>query len=230
MTAYTKGAKRRQRQSRPVVVGSSEREVVREQQLTTRSLIEPENLRWFVLCVESTQEERVIKSLDLRAIPAAIPTVPKKRRARGKLYRWRSPLAHGYVLIGFPGVADIEWWDILQIDYVWNPIRDDDGKPARAPWRTSYEENGEIKRGGVEVLLPELAPVRATAAEFMRRAKIYEKGTPVQVTQGAFAGFDGRVEDATEAEVSILATIFGRQTRMTVPVADVKRIKEAKAA
>ena len=130
MSAYTKGAKRRQRMNRPVVPGPALHEVVREQFLTTRALIEPENLRWFVLRVQSMKEEKVIKSLDLRALPAAIPTVPKERRQRGKIHKWRSPLAHGYVLLGFPGTADIEWWDVLNIDYVWNPIRDDDGKPA----------------------------------------------------------------------------------------------------
>lgn len=232
MTAYTKGAKKalRRSQRHMLPAGRRRNEVVREQTFTTRALIEPENLRWFVLRVQSQQEERVIRSLDLRAIPAAVPTVPKERKRRGTTYRWRSPIAHGYVLVGIPGTADIPWWDLLQIDYVWSPVKDDQGYPAQAPWRTSYEENGEIKRGGVEVLLPELAPVRATAAEFMRRAKAFEKEKPVQVKGGPFAGFDGIVEDATDAEVTVLLSIFGRHTRVIVPVSDVKRVKVEKAA
>lgn len=234
MSAYTMGAKRRQHRSRQAsdsrMLGQRAHEIVREQTLTTRALIEPENLRWFVLRVQSQKEEKVIKSLDLRAIPAAIPTVPKERRSRGKLHKWRTPIASGYILIGFPGVADIKWWDILQIDYVWSPIPDDDGRPAQAPWRTSYEQDGAIKRGGVEVLLPDLIPLRTAAAEFLRRAKAFEKDMPVQIKEGPFAGFDGKVEDATDEEVSILLTIFGRQTKVTAPVTGVQKIKEAKAA
>jgi transcription antitermination factor NusG len=232
MSVYTKGGKRRARLERRGGPVSSVRtnEVIREQTLTTRALIEPENLRWFVLRVQSQQEERVIRSLDLRAIPAAIPTVPKERTRRGTTYRWRTPIAHGYVLIGIPGSGEIPWWDLLQIDYVWSPVKDDQGNAAQAPWRTTYEDDGEIKRGGVEVLLPDLVSVRVTAAEYMRRARRFEKDTPVQIKEGPFAGFDGKVESATDAQVSILASIFGRQTKITVPVADVKRIKEAKAA
>lgn len=232
MSAYTKGAKKALRRSQRGMpaIGRRFNEVIREQTLTTRALIEPENLRWFVLRVQSMQEERVIRSLDLRAIPAAIPTVPKERRQRGIIYRWRAPLAAGYVLIGIPGSAPVPWWDLLQIDYVWSPVPDDQGNAAQAPWRTSYEENGQIKRGGIEVLLPDLMPIRSTAAEFMRRAKAFEKDMPVQIKEGPFAGFDGKVVSATDVDVSIMLTIFGRQTKVTIPVADVKRVKEAQAA
>jgi transcription antitermination factor NusG len=225
MTAYTMGEKRRQRQERQKrsapVARSGAQEVIRQQALTTRALIEPENLRWFVLQVESTHEEQVIRSLDMRSIPAAIPTVPKERIRRGKVYRWRSPIAHGYVLLGFPNIGAIDWWDILNINYVWNVIPDrSTGRAAQMPWRTSYTEQGVIRKGGVEVLLPDLEAVRTGAARYVRAHK-FAAGDAVRVEAGPFTGFEGKVQQMDGASARLLLNILGRQTPVQMSAEDV---------
>lgn len=224
MNAYTKGAKKRARQGRSSPAVRREAvEVIREQSLTTRALIEPENLRWFVLQVESTKEERVIRSLDMRSIPAAIPTVPKERVRRNKVYRWRSPVAHGYVLLGFPDIGAIDWWDILNINHVWNVLPDrSTGRAAQMPWQTTYTDAGIIRRGGVEVLLSDLQSVRVGAAKYVRAHK-FKAGDAVRVEAGPFTGFEGKVQQMDGASAKLLLNILGRQTPVEMSADDVVR-------
>ena len=131
-------------------------EVIRPQMTVTRAMIEPENLRWYVLCVESGMEETVIHALDLNSYPAAIPTVPRERIRRGKVFRWRTPVAHGYVLLGAPGTARIRWWEIERFSRIYDVLRDENGAPSQVAWECTYLDDGKVKKGGVQTLLADL--------------------------------------------------------------------------
>lgn len=223
MTAYTKGAKKRARQGRSSPsVRREPVEVIREQSLTTRALIEPENLRWFAANVQSQKEERVIEVLDLCGIPAAIPTVPKHRTRRGKTFRWRSPVCGGLIMVGFPGTAPIQWHEVTRFALVHGFVNYN-GRPRQIPWRASYEEDGQIKRGGVETLLTDLEAVRVGAAKYIRLHPAFEVGQTVRIEEGPFAGHEGKVEHSTNLDVRVLLTLFGRSNPITMPIGDVVR-------
>lgn len=223
MSAYTKGAKRRLKQSRPAPIHAKGNiEVIREQHLTTRALIEPENLRWYGVYVKSQQEERVIDVMDLCGIPAAIPTVPKHRTRRGKTFRWRSPVCGGLIMVGFPGTAPIQWHEVTRFALVHGFVNYN-GRPRQIPWRASYEEDGQIKRGGVETLLTDLEAVRVGAAKYIRLHPAFEVGQTVRIEDGPFAGHEGKVEHSTNLDVRVLLTLFGRSNPITMPIGDVVR-------
>lgn len=213
----------RQRVHRPV-----EREgmpvVVRPQTMETRHLIEPENLRWFVLQVRSQKEEAFIRVADLIGIPAAIPTVQKQRIRRGKCFRWRAPVASGYVLIGFPGEDRIPWWELHRFEIVHGALPDHQGNPVQVPWECTYRErDGTEYVGGVKTLLPDHDHVRRGAAKYMRALPTFKANEPVRVQDGPFAGHIGRVQDVIGANATILLNILGRQTPAVMAVENIVR-------
>ena len=218
MSAYTKGAKRRQRQNRPThVVRTGETEVIRHQTLSTRALIEPENLRWYGLNVQSQMEERMIQVLDLCGIPAAIPTIPRHRVRRGKIFRWRSPICAGLLMVGFPGTDPIQWHELTRFSRVHGFVRYN-GRPQQIPWQADYEEDGQIKKGGVQTLLADLEAIRAGAAKYMRMHPAYAVGETVRIEDGPFAGHEGKVEHSTNLDVRVLLTLFGRANPITMSI------------
>lgn len=218
--AYTKGQKRR-RPSRPSPLQPvNMEEVVRDQVVVSRMVIEPENLRWFILRVVPQKEESVVRVFDLVGVPAAIPTIQRERVRRGKLLKWRAAIAPSYVLVGFPGDGPIPWWNVLRFQIVHKVIVSKEGAPLQVPWRTVYEKDGEIKRGGVEALLPDLDAIRIGASKFMRVWDQYAATDKVRVEVGPFAGFEGKVESVCDGDATILLEIFGRQTTVKMAVGD----------
>jgi transcription antitermination factor NusG len=204
------------------VVRNDMPEIVRPQTLVTRAVIEPENLRWFAMCVQSQKEERIVQVMDLCGIPAAIPTIPRHRVRRGKVLRWRSPICGGLVMVGFPGAAPINWHELTRFSLVHGFIKEA-GSPRQIPWSASFEEDGNIKRGGVQTLLTDLEAVRVGAAKYMRMHPAYEAGDVVRIEDGPFAGHTGAVEHSTNLSVRVLLTLFGRANPITMPIGDVVR-------
>jgi transcription antitermination factor NusG len=225
--AYSKRARRIQRKavaraSGPAIRSVGQEEVIRPQTLVTRAVIEPENLRWYGLCVESNREERVIQVLDLCSVPAAIPTVAKHKVRRGKVFRWRSPICHGLVMVGFPGTAPIQFHELTKFGLVHGFVRHA-GVPRQIPWAASYEQDGKVKRGGVQTLLADLEAVRVGAAKYMRMHPAYEAGDVVRIEEGPFAGHRGEVIASTNLDVQVLLTLFGRASPTTMAIGDVVR-------
>lgn len=198
-------------------------EVVRPQMMETRHLIEPENLRWFVLRVESTKEETLISVLDRKGIPAAIPTIQKERVRRGKIFRWRAPVASGYILIGFPGTARIMWHELTQFRMVYHPLRDDQGNAMQVPWVCPYVDKGVIKDGGVKALLSDFDAIRKGAAKYLRGHAAFEANDNVRVQDGPFTGFEGKVQEVDGNAAIVLLNILGRQTPANMPVEHIVR-------
>lgn len=218
--AYTKGAKRRGPRRPAPVEAPGLQEVVRHQVVVSRAVIEPENLRWYILRVVPQKEESVVRVFDHAGIPAAIPTIQRERIRRGKLLKWRAAVAPTYVLVGFPGNGPIPWWNVLRFGVVRSVVAAQ-GIPVQVPWRSVYESDGKIKRGGVEALLPDLDAIRIGASKFMRVWKQYAANDTVRVEAGPFAGFEGKVQNVSGSDASVLLEIFGRQTAVMLPIGDV---------
>ena len=197
-------------------------EVVRVQVMETRHLIEPENLRWFVLRVESQKEEALIRVLDLMGIPAAIPTVQKQRTRRGRLFRWRAPVASGYVLIAFPGSARIMWHEITRFEIVYTPLRDHDDNPVQVPWECAYNDRGVMRDGGVKTLLTDFEAVRVGAAKYLRARPAFDIHDAVHVQAGPFAGHAGKIQEVVGTNATVLLNILGRLTPASMPLEHIR--------
>lgn len=218
--AYTKGQKRRRPSRQNSVNAPPVQEITRHQVTVSRAVIEPEALRWFVVRCAPQKEETVVRVFDLCGIPAAIPTTPRERIRRGRMLRWREPVAPSYVLVGFPGDGEIPWWDVLKFGVVRSAVGNN-GKPMQVPWRTTFQKDGVVKRGGVEALLPDLDAIRVGAAKYVRMWRQYDVNDSVRVKDGPFGGFEGKVQSITDSEISVLLNIFGRQTPLQLSVGDV---------
>ena len=220
--AYTKGQKRR-RAKRIALAPPPIVEVTRVQSVTTKALdaIQPENLRWFVLLCGPRKEATAIRVFDLQGIPAAIPTQQKSRTRRGRLLKWREPVMPGYVLVGFPGEAPIPWYAVLRFKVI-TKIIGAKGEPAQVPWHTTYQDEGQIKRGGVQELLADLDATRIAAAKYIR---LWERGQSVRINDGSgpFAGFEGKIMDVSATQVRVSLTLFGRETPVWVSIEAVER-------
>ena len=199
-------------------------EVIRPQMMETRHLIEPENLRWFVLRVESQKEESLIRVMDLLGIPAAIPTVPKERTGRGRVVRWRAPVASGYVLIGFPGAGPIPWHEITRFQIVYSPLRYENGNPVQVPWQCTYDDGGKIKDGGVRTLLADFEAIRVGAAKYLRARPAFEVNDHVRVQDGPFTGFEGTLQGVVDGAAIVLLNILGRKTPAQMPMENLDRV------
>ena len=200
------------------VVRNDMPEVIRPQVMETRHLIEPENLRWFVLCVESTKEETLIGVFDRMGIPAAIPTLQKERVRRGKVFRWRAPVASGYILIGFPGTARIMWHELTQFRMVYTPLRDDQGNAMQVPWECPVIHKGVVRDGGVQALLADFDAIRKGAAKYVRARPAFEANDNVRVQDGPFAGHVGKMQAVVGGRATILLNILGQLTPASMPL------------
>jgi transcription antitermination factor NusG len=202
------------------------KEVERHQVTISRAVIEPENLRWYVLRCPPNKEESIVRVFDHAGIPAAIPTSPREKRCRGKLLKWRVANMPGYVLVGFPGRGEIPWYAVLRYGLI-RSVVGFCGAPRQVPWTNTYMKDGAVKKGGVERLLPDFDAIRIGAAKFMRAMRAFEKGEGVRIEAGPFTGFQGRVSDVTETEATVLIELFGRQTPVQIPVGDAVKAEAA---
>ena len=218
--AYTKGQKRR-RAKRAAITAPPIVEIERAQSIRTSALdlIEPENLRWFVLQCAPRKEAVAIRVLDLQGVPAAIPTQQRERIRRGRLLKWREPIMPGYVLVGFPGAGEIPWYDTVLRFKIITKVINEKGEPKQAPWRTSYHRDGVLVRGGIEELLPDLDAIRRGAAKYVRLWERFAKDEVVRIdAAGPFQGFEGKFMEASEIGAWVSLTIFGRETPVRVAV------------
>lgn len=195
------------------------KEEVRHQTTISRAVIEPENLRWYVLRCAPNKEESIVRVFDLAGLPAAIPTSPRERRQRGKLLKWRVANMPGYVLVGFPGSGPIPWYAVLRYGLI-RSVVGFCGVPQQVPWATSYVKDGVVKKGGVERLLPDLEAIRIGAAKCARAMRAFEINEGIRIEAGPFTGFQGKVSDVTETELTAMIELFGRQTPVQIPVGD----------
>lgn len=195
-------------------------EVVRHQEFVSKLVIEPENLRWFVAEIESGKEQFAVRVLEQSGIPSAVPTVARVKVRQGKIFRWRTPVVHGYILLGFPGSDVIPWHEIERFRIVYDVLKID-GRRMQVPWRCSYFDGGKMRDGGVETLLADTDAVRVSAAKYMRQHPAFEAGEKIRVETGPFAGHEGSFQNATDKRVRLLLTILGRLTPVEISMDEV---------
>jgi hypothetical protein len=60
-----------------------------------------------------------------------------------------------------------------------------------------------------------------TSRVCIRLRPAYEQGDVVRIEEGPFAGHLGKVDHATNLDVRVLLTLFGRANPVTMPIGDV---------
>lgn len=178
-------------------------------------------MRWYILRVSTSYEDRVLKSLEARIEQQQLGAhfgrliVPKeevlefrageKRRTKRKLYP-------GYVFVEMERnpetLALIR--DVPRVaGFVGSEDRVKDPKPL---------SKREVRRLLAHIETPEEEP------EVVQH---FERGEKVKIVDGAFTNFQGVIDDVREErrKLRVLVTIFGRQTPVEVSYNQVETVE-----
>ncbi|MEK7102880.1 MAG: transcription termination/antitermination protein NusG [Patescibacteria group bacterium] len=170
--------------------------------------------RWYAIHTYSGYEENVVRNLKQRIesmdmedtiFNVLIPTERKIKIKNGKRKTVIEKIFPGYVLVEMV-VTDDSWYVVRNTPNVTGFIG-----TGTVPTPVSEEE--------IEFLMK-----RMGAEEPKYKIDVSE-GTPVQITDGPFKGFEGKVAEIDEArgKIKVLVTVFGRETPVELDFLQVKK-------
>lgn len=171
-------------------------------------------MRWYAIHTNSGYEETVVRNLKQRIesmdmedkiLNVLIPTETKIKIKNGKRKTVKEKIFPGYVLVQMI-VTDESWYVVRNTPHVTGFI----GSGTTPSPVTEEEVEHLLKRMGVEEPKYEVdLPV----------------GTPVQIIDGPFKNFEGKVTnvDAGRGKVKVSVTMFGRETPVELDFLQVKK-------
>lgn len=164
--------------------------------------------RWFVVRTNPRCEDRALANLSAAGFDAFLPKGKRETvhaRTKARIER-PFTLMVGYVFAAVPVVLQNEHWPVLKACQGVRGVLGTDKGPLALPER--------------EVELLRIAEVEdRLRVEREVRASAMRPGMQVRITSGPFALFDAVIVDAEVREaVSVLISLFNRQTQVTVPV------------
>ena len=170
--------------------------------------------RWYAIHTYSGYEENVVRNLKQRIesmdmedtiFNVLIPTERKIKIKNGKRKTVIEKIFPGYVLVEMV-VTDDSWYVVRNTPNVTGFIG-----TGTVPTPVSEEE--------IEFLMK-----RMGAEEPKYKIDVSE-GTPVQITDVPFKGFEGKVAEIDEArgKIKVLVTVFGRETPVELDFLQVKK-------
>lgn len=171
--------------------------------------------RWYALHTYSGYEENVsrnlrqrIETMDMedKIFNILIPTEKKIKIKNGKRRTVIEKIFPGYVLVEMI-VNDDSWYVVRNTPNVTGFVGS-----GTTPTPISKEEIGKIMK---------------KMGENEPKYKIdLSVGTPVQIIDGPFKGFEGKVSEVDEArgKIKILVTMFGRETPVELDSLQVKKL------
>ncbi len=170
--------------------------------------------RWYAIHTYSGYEENVVRNLKQRIesmdmedtiYNVLIPTERKIKIKNGKRKTVVEKIFPGYVLVEMI-VTDDSWYVVRNTPNVTGFIG-----TGTVPTPVSEDE--------IEFLMK-----RMGAEEPKYKIDVAE-GTPVQITDGPFKGFEGKVAEIDEArgKIKVLVTVFGRETPVELDFLQVKK-------
>ena len=178
--------------------------------------------RWYVVHTYAGYENKVKQNLTtrMRALnveerihEVVIPTEDVIEFKNGRKVVVQKKVWPGYLLIRM--TLDDETW----------------GAVRNTPGVTGFVGNGAkpspLSRREVEETLGSGGPVGGSAPEKKIRPRFeFEKGEQVRVVTGAFADFNGVIDeiDVDRSKLKVLVNIFGRETPVELEIADVAKL------
>lgn len=183
----------------------------------TPSTGQQENLgrRWYVIHTYSGYEskvkralERRIESMDMRdqIFRVMVPTVDETEIKNGARHTVKRKVYPGYVLV-----------EMVMTDESWYVVRNTQGVTSfvgsgNKPTPLQEEEMGLI--------------VKQTEAEAPKVKTSYHVGQAVKIIDGPFSEFTGTIDsiDASKNKLTVLVSIFGRETPITLDFLQVEQI------
>jgi len=181
-----------------------------------RNAEELAGLAWYALVIRGGREAEVEAILERRGFCAVVPSWREERRVhrRAKAKREvRVPIARGYVLVGFEaaqmGAGLPPWHAVFDISMIAGVVGLDDSGRA---WRLQGKQVAAflLKNDGekARVVVPHKLAVKDV----------------VRVVYGPFAGWAGPIIKVSAKDLSVMLTIFGKETELPVDYQSVQLV------
>ncbi|WP_025031459.1 transcription termination/antitermination protein NusG [Nitratireductor aquibiodomus] len=170
---------------------------------------EPSGRRWYVLRTVPRFDKAVEKTLVDAKVEHWMPTEkrPWKRPNSRKIWIQERPVMPGYVFVRVLSCASI-WGGLARVRGALSVI-----SGAHGPLPVSDENVLKLKA----VLESDEEDIEAVKG-------LYRSGDKVHIDHGPFASFPAVVERVVGIDMArILVTIFGREVRTTIPLADLSK-------
>ncbi|TNC14891.1 hypothetical protein FF100_04750 [Methylobacterium terricola] len=188
-----------------------------------------EGRRWYALTVMAQTERKCclgLRKLGYAAYsPAETIWVPYSRQQQKAKREVQRPFFVRYVFIGMHD--DDPWWPLRERDAFGRNklgivgIVSNQGKPMLM----RVDELAKIANHEREGWYDERKrPLLEQGEKELSRPKV-EAGEMVRIIDGAFATYEGRAdEDSTAEKARVWINVFGRETLMVMPIADVENL------
>jgi len=187
----------------------------------TETLAPPvnENFKWYIIHAYSGFERKVRESLESRITAFGlqnrigrimIPTEPVTELRNGKKYTIERVFLPGYVLVEME--LDNDLWHVIK----------------NTPRVTGFLGTGD---NPVALSEQEVSSIlfRSDVSKDKPTMKVkFAKGEQVRINEGAFANFNGAVDDVNEDKqtLKVMVSIFGRPTPVELTFSEVEKIEE----
>jgi transcriptional antiterminator NusG len=187
----------------------------------TETLAPPvnENFKWYIIHAYSGFERKVRESLESRIQAFGlqnrigrimIPTEPVTELRNGKKYTIERVFLPGYVLVEME--LDNDLWHVIK----------------NTPRVTGFLGTGD---NPVALSEAEVSSIlfRSDVSKDKPTMKVkFTKGEQVRINEGAFANFNGAVDDVNEDKqtLKVMVSIFGRPTPVELTFSEVEKIEE----
>ena len=180
-------------------------------------------LRWYVVHVHSSFEQKVAASIRERAqtqglaemiTEVLVPSEEVIEVRRGQRYKSRRKFFPGYVLVRMELNNETQHLVKNQAK-VTSFLGNKDKENREMPMPISESE--------VERLMSQMRD----GSNFERLKTMFEIGEQVRVSDGPFASFNGYVEDvdSEKSRLKVLVSIFGRSTPVDVDFSQVEKLQ-----
>ncbi|NYF79437.1 transcription termination/antitermination protein NusG [Granulicella arctica] len=178
-----------------------------------------ENFKWYIIHAYSGFERKVRESLESRITAFGlqnrigrimIPTEPVTELRNGKKYTIERVFLPGYVLVEME--LDNDLWHVIK----------------NTPRVTGFLGTGD---NPVALSEQEVSSIlfRSDVSKDKPVLKVkFSKGEQVRINEGAFANFNGAVDDINEDKqtLKVMVSIFGRPTPVELTFSEVEKIEE----
>lgn len=176
-------------------------------------------MTWFIVRTATRQEQRALASLTEADFTCYLPSETRWSQGRGPKEKVQRPLYAGYLFVDCDPTPDA-WVAVRDLEGIHQFVqylrRDGELEPMPIP-------AGEVERirnlelaGHFDVTRPS----RREQKRLERKAKAMRKGEAVQLTDGPFSGFIGRVLEMRQSERAALVGVeaFGRIVQIELDV------------
>lgn len=176
-------------------------------------------MTWFIVRTATRQEQRAMASLTEAQVSCYLPSETRWSQGRGPKEKVQRPLYAGYLFVDCEPTADA-WAAVRDLDGVHQFVQylRRDGEPAPMP--IPAQEVEKLKALEAAGHFDVTRPSRREQKRLERKAKAMHNGEAVQLTDGPFSGFIGRVLQMRQSDRAALVGVeaFGRVTQIELNV------------